>query len=76
MADWSVGTILLMSARWRHARWRTWIRTHTPDVLYHRLGLVIPKARDCGAHEWYMASEHVDACYHCRVTRTRRPLTP
>jgi len=33
----------------RHARWRAWLRAHTPDLLYYRLGLVVPKAHDCGA---------------------------
>jgi hypothetical protein len=55
----------------RHSRWRTWLRAHTPDWLYDR-GLVVPKANDCGAHEWNNRGGGVDACYHCQVTR----LTP
>lgn len=50
------------------SRWRTWVREHTPDRLYDR-GLVIPKVKDCGDHEWYMSRADLDACYHCQVTR-------
>lgn len=53
------------------SRWRTWLRKRTPDVLYYRLGIAIPKARDCGDHEWYKSTEDRDACYHCEVTRPR-----
>ncbi len=53
----------------RHGLWRTWMRGHTPNVLYHRLGLVVPKARDCGDHEWYHSDDVVDRCYHCEVER-------
>ena len=53
----------------RHARWRTWLRQHTPNWLYFRLGVVFPKARDCGEHDWYYEGRGLDACYHCRVTR-------
>ena len=45
------------------------MRGHTPNVLYHRLGLVVPKARDCGDHEWYHSDDVVDRCYHCEVER-------
>jgi hypothetical protein len=53
------------------SRWRTWARAHTPDLLYDR-GLVVPKARDCGDHEWYTSSAEADGCYHCQVTRESR----
>ena len=53
------------------ARWRTWVRRHTPARLYDR-GLVMPKAADFGDHEWYTSTVDVDACYHCRVTRESR----
>ena len=53
------------------ARSRTWVRAHTPTVLYDR-GLVMPKAANCGDHEWHAATEGVDACYHCRITRESR----
>jgi hypothetical protein len=52
------------------ARWRTWLRTRTPTPLYD-LGLVVPKAKDCGSHQWYMLDATLDACYHCEVTRSR-----
>jgi hypothetical protein len=55
----------------RHSRWRTWLRVHTPDLAYHRFGLAVPKARNCGKHEWYVADADIDACYHCQVTRPR-----
>ena len=63
-----------MTGEWRirHSRWRTWLRQHTPDLLYDRLGLVVPKARDCGEHEWYIADGAVEHCYHCRAERARR----
>jgi hypothetical protein len=35
----------------RNARWRGWLRVHTPDFLYYRLGFVVPKARDCWNHD-------------------------
>ena len=53
----------------RNARWRTWLRAHTPDALYYRLGLVVPKATDCGAHDWHNVGDGTDGCYHCEVTR-------
>lgn len=53
----------------RHSRWRTWLRVHTPNVLYYRLGLTVPKARDCGNHEWHNAGDGMEACYHCKVER-------
>jgi len=55
----------------RHARWRTWLRVHTPNTLHYRLGLVVPKVRDCGAHEWYNADNIVERCYHCSAERVR-----
>ena len=55
----------------RHARWRAWLRVHTPNALYYRLDLMVPKARDCGAHEWYNADNVVERCYHCRAQRVR-----
>jgi hypothetical protein len=58
--------------RIRHSRWRTWLRRHTPDVLYYRLGFVVPKAHDCGDHDWYDADGIVEHCYHCRAERSRR----
>jgi hypothetical protein len=57
----------------RHSRWRTWLRIHTPNVLYYRLGLAVPKALNCGNHEWHNAGNGIDACYHCRVERPRPP---
>ena len=53
----------------RKSRLRTWLRGHTPDLLYYRLGLAVPKARNCGDHEWYNRAQGTDACYHCEVTR-------
>ncbi len=53
----------------RQSRWRIWLRVHTRNVLYYRLGLVVPKARDCGDHGWYRQDAETEACYHCRVTR-------
>lgn len=53
----------------RNARWRTWLRIRTPSVLYHRFGFVVPKADDCGRHEWHNQDDRVDACYHCQQTR-------
>lgn len=45
-------------------RWRTLARTYLPYFLSDR----IPKgARNCGAHEWYLASEREWRCYHCVV---------
>jgi hypothetical protein len=52
----------------RHARWRAWLRTHTPNVFY-RLGLVVPKAHDCGDHDWYHSRDGIESCYHCVVER-------
>jgi hypothetical protein len=52
----------------RHSRWRTWIRVHTPTFLYD-LGLVVPKARDCGNHEWHRKDAGFDACYHSTAER-------
>jgi hypothetical protein len=50
------------------ARWRRWVREHTPGFLYNR-GLVISKVRDCGDHDWYSETAEREACYHCQVTR-------
>ncbi len=55
----------------RHSRWRAWIRSHTPDVLYYRIGLQVPKAQDCGRHEWYTSDDVVERCYHCLAKRPR-----
>jgi len=55
----------------RHSRWRTWLRGHTPDLLFYRLDLAVPKARDCGDHEWYNADDVVERCYHCEAERPR-----
>lgn len=55
----------------RHARWRAWLRVHTPNLLFHRLGLVVPKADDCGDHDWYRSRDGIDSCYHCQVERPR-----
>jgi hypothetical protein len=46
-----------------------------PKVLYYRLGLVVAKAGDCGAHEWYNVNGERDACYHCRTERPRLEAT-
>ena len=59
----------------RHSRWRTWFRARTPSVFY-RLGLVVPKAKDCGSHEWHNSGNGPDACYHCAVTRPTPPDAP
>lgn len=56
----------------RHSRWRAWIRARTPSWLYDR-GLVVPKAWDCGAHQWHNRDAVLDACYHCEATRPRPP---
>jgi hypothetical protein len=53
----------------RNARWRTWLRVHTPDVVYYRLGWVVPKARDCGAHDWHNNGDGTVSCYHCLASR-------
>jgi len=58
----------------RNARWRTWLRVRTPNALYDR-GLVVPKARDCGRHEWHNSDDFVEACYHCDQTRSIRSAT-
>jgi hypothetical protein len=60
----------------RNARWRTWLRAHTPKVFYYRLGLVVPKARDCGNHEWHNNGYGIDACYHCEGIRSTPPDAP
>jgi hypothetical protein len=60
----------------RHARWRAWLRVHTPRALYFRLGFAVPKARDCGAHEWYNAGNSVENCYHCQAERVRNSDGP
>ncbi|HYK95594.1 MAG TPA: hypothetical protein VE011_07010 [Candidatus Dormibacteraeota bacterium] len=52
----------------RNSRWRTWLRARTPSWLYDR-GLVVPKSKDCGAHQWHTAGSGVEACYHCKATR-------
>jgi hypothetical protein len=59
----------------RHARWRIWLRVHTPGVFYHRLGFVVPKAVDCGDHEWYQSRDGIDDCYHCKVERPSSAAT-
>lgn len=60
----------------RNSRWRTWLRAHTPTVLYNRLGLVVPKAKDCGNHDWHFRGGAVDACYHCEAIRATPPEAP
>lgn len=60
----------------RNSRWRTWIRARTPDLLYYRLGWVVPKARNCGNHDWYNDGDGLDGCYHCEVTRATPPDVP
>jgi hypothetical protein len=57
----------------RNAQWRTWLRAHTPNVVYYGLGWVVPKARDCGNHEWHNRGSGIDACYHCEATRSTPP---
>jgi hypothetical protein len=37
--------------------------------LYER-GFVIPKVADCRSHEWYRSTDEIQACYHCKVTRS------
>jgi lincosamide nucleotidyltransferase A/C/D/E len=58
---------------WRHSRWRAWLRINTPTRLYD-LGLVVPKARDCGDHDWYNSNGVTEACYHCLAERSRIPF--
>ena len=60
----------------RNARWRGWLRARTPNFLYYRVGLVVPKARDCGKQEWYKEGQGIDACYHCEVSRSTPPDAP
>lgn len=60
----------------RNARWRTWLRVHTPNLSYYRFGLVVPKARDCGHHDWHIEGDGIDGCYHCEVTRSTPPDVP
>ena len=36
----------------------------------------VPKARDCGSHEWYRQDETVWACYHCRALTKQEPWSP
>ncbi len=60
----------------RHARWRAWVRVHTPNVLYYRFGLVVPKAKDCGKHDWHNAGDGLDGCYHCVATRRTTAESP
>jgi hypothetical protein len=56
----------------RHSRWRTWLRVHTPNFIYYRLGVAVSKARDCGDHEWYNADGVIEHCYHCEAERRRK----
>ena len=49
-------------------RWRAFLRLHTPNFLYDR-GLMVPKARDCGDHDWHNEGDGMDGCYHCKVIR-------
>lgn len=58
----------------RNARWRTWVRGRTPSVLYYRVGLRVPKVRDCGHHEWYNADNVNERCYHCEAERPREQV--
>ena len=60
----------------RNARWRAWLRVHTPDVLYFRFGLMVPKVADCGDHEWHNEGAGWDMCYHCEVRRPTPPEAP
>jgi hypothetical protein len=68
-----VAVMPLPLSRFRQARWRTWLRVHTPRVLYYHLDLVMSKVRDCGDHDWYNAGADREACYHCRMERRRGP---
>lgn len=45
-------------------RIRSALRERLPGVL---AGLAPKGAGDCGAHEWYRASEETWRCYHCEV---------
>jgi hypothetical protein len=60
----------------RNARWRGWLRVHTPDFLYYRLGAVVPKAEDCQNHEWYNQGNGIDACYPARPPGRRPRMLP
>jgi len=31
------------------------------------LGIAGKGTRDCGAHEWYRATDEIERCYHCSV---------
>ena len=50
------------------------MRVNTPNVLYYRLGLSVPKVRDCGRHEWYNAGTVNERCYHCEAERPREQV--
>lgn len=52
--------------------WRTWVREHLPMGL----GWLVPKRRECPPveHQWYNHGHGLDACYHCKRLRVRRPL--
>jgi hypothetical protein len=53
-----------MAASLDKYRWRTRLRGVLPSPLWR----LVPKGHgDCGEHEWYRATEELDACYHCRV---------
>lgn len=54
-------------------RWRTRLRQHLPQVLID-LGVASKGETDCGAHEWYRATDEAEHCYHCSVGH--RPYGP
>jgi len=55
-------------------RFRTRIRGHLPRWLEW----IAPKGRrDCWDHEWYLASERIWHCYHCRPAEAHEsPFSP
>lgn len=70
-ADLVVGiTFIDMRPRYRL---RLRVRRHLPRRLIN-LGLAAKGARDCGAHGWYNAGDHVERCYYCLVGQ--RPYDP
>jgi hypothetical protein len=50
----------------RNSRWRAWLRVHTP--------LSVPKAKDCGAHDWRNGGQGLDFCLHCEVRLATPPV--
>ncbi len=45
--------------------WRTALRQLLP--MRPPVYLLVPKGRDCRAHEWYRSDASQLHCYHCRA---------